>query len=111
MACYMGRFRLLLILMLVAAVDLGSPVLPQAAEAAEEFEEATHARRRVLRLVHAAGPRPRRRAQGRAGGPAPRASSPLGAPHARPEAAAAPARVRVRLRRPLALRVRARSLR
>ena len=44
---HMGRFRLLLILMLVAAVDLGSPVLPQAAEAAEEFEEAAHARRRV----------------------------------------------------------------
>ena len=40
----MGRFRLLLILMLVAAVDLGSPVLPQASEAAEEFQETTHAR-------------------------------------------------------------------
>ena len=55
---YMGRFRLLLILMLVAAVDLGSPVLPQAGEAAEEFEEATHARRRVLRLVHTQAPTP-----------------------------------------------------
>jgi hypothetical protein len=48
----MGRFRLLLILMLVAAVDLGSPVLPQASEAAEEFEETTHARRRVRRSLH-----------------------------------------------------------
>jgi hypothetical protein len=55
---YMGRFRLLLILMLVAAVDLGSPVLPQAGEAAEEFEEATHARRRMLRLVHTEAPTP-----------------------------------------------------
>ncbi len=55
---HMGRFRLLLILMLVAAVDLGSPVLPQAAEASEEFEEAAHARRRVLRLVHVEAPVP-----------------------------------------------------
>ena len=45
--------------MLVAAVDLGSPVLPQAGEAAEEFEEATHARRRVvLRLVYVEAPAP-----------------------------------------------------
>ena len=55
MAVHMGRLRLLLILMLVAAVDLGSPVLPQAAEASEEFEEATHAR------APGAAPRPRPR--------------------------------------------------
>ena len=84
MDLYMGRFRLLLILMLVAAVDLGSPVLPQASEAAEEFEETTHARRRVLRLVHTEAPHAGRRAQGRAGGPAPAPRGPRRGPAPRP---------------------------
>jgi hypothetical protein len=46
----MRNLRLLLILVLAAVMDLGSPVLPEAQEAFEEFEEAAHGRRRILQV-------------------------------------------------------------
>jgi len=52
----MGSLRFLLILMLTVVMDLGSPVVPEASEAFEEFEEAAHGRRRILRLAHVASP-------------------------------------------------------
>jgi hypothetical protein len=48
--------RLLLILLLTAAMDLGSPVLP-GGEGLEEFEEAAHGRRRLARLASVALPK------------------------------------------------------
>jgi hypothetical protein len=47
----MQRLRLVLILALVAILDLGHGTLPGGAEAFEEFEEAAHGRRRLVRLA------------------------------------------------------------
>jgi hypothetical protein len=47
----MRRLRLVLILALVAVLDLGGGTLPGGAEAFEEFEEAAHGRRRLVRLA------------------------------------------------------------
>jgi hypothetical protein len=55
----MRKLRLVLIVMLAALMDLGSPVMPEALEGLEEFEEAAHERRRLVRppaLTPAPGP-------------------------------------------------------
>jgi hypothetical protein len=51
MAFRMRGFRVLLILVLAALMDLGSPVLPEAQEGLEEFGEAAYGRRRLVRLL------------------------------------------------------------
>jgi hypothetical protein len=52
----MRGLRFLLIVILAAVMDLGSPVLPEVGEASEELEEAAHGRRRLMLLRHAASP-------------------------------------------------------
>jgi hypothetical protein len=52
----MRGLRVLLIVVLAAVMDLGSPVLPEAGESFEELEEAAHGRRRVMLLVLAGSP-------------------------------------------------------
>jgi hypothetical protein len=52
----MRSLRFLLILVLAAIMDVGSPVLPEAAEGIEEVEEAAHGRRRAPILARAARP-------------------------------------------------------
>jgi hypothetical protein len=56
MNLHMGSLRLVLILLLAALMDLGCPVLPEVGEAAEEFEEAAHGRRRMPSLVLGTSP-------------------------------------------------------
>jgi hypothetical protein len=52
----MRGLRFLLIVVLAAVMDLGSPVLPEVGEASEELEEAAHGRRRLMLLRHAVSP-------------------------------------------------------
>jgi hypothetical protein len=57
----MVGFRFVLILMVAAAMDLGSPLLPQTSDAfegLEEFEEAAHGQRPAPRPVRAESPAP-----------------------------------------------------
>lgn len=52
----MRGLRFLLIVVLAAVMDLGSPVLPEVGEAFEELEEAAHGRRRLTPPRHAGSP-------------------------------------------------------
>lgn len=52
----MRGLRFLLIIVLTAVMDLGSPVLPEVGEAFEELEEAAHGRRRLISLRRAGSP-------------------------------------------------------
>jgi hypothetical protein len=52
----MPALRVLLIVLLAAVMDLGSPLLPQGPGELEELEEAAHARARIYRLAREASP-------------------------------------------------------
>ena len=54
----MHGLRFLLIVALTVLMDLGSPVMPEAFESLEEFEEGAHGRRRVLRRLPHVTPQP-----------------------------------------------------
>jgi hypothetical protein len=57
MSLGMQGLRFLLIVALTVLMDLGSPILPETSESLEEYEEAAHGRRRVLRhLAHVTPP-------------------------------------------------------
>ena len=53
----MHGLRLVLILALVALMDLGCPLLPEASEEFDEFDEAAYGRRRGLEAVDDVSPR------------------------------------------------------
>ncbi len=52
----MRGLRFLLIVVLAAVMDLGSPVLPEVGEAFEELEEAAHGRWRLMLRRRTASP-------------------------------------------------------
>ena len=52
----MRELRLVILLAFVAMLDLGAGTLPGASESFEEFEEAAHGRRRLVRLAQQPAP-------------------------------------------------------
>ena len=56
MAGLMRKLRLAILLAFVAMLDLGAGTLPGASETFEEFEEAAHGRRRLVRLAQQPAP-------------------------------------------------------
>ena len=52
----MRKLRLAILLAFVAMLDLGAGTVPGASESFEEFEEAAHGRRRLVRLAQQPAP-------------------------------------------------------